>query len=67
MHDEDTLKAIEQNASGLERISGERIWSELQRILIGNFAEELMKKMLDLGLAPYIGSSSYFNFQRNPR
>lgn len=54
-HDEETLKAIQQNASGLEKISGERIWSELKRIVIGNFAAELMKKMLDVGLSPYIG------------
>ncbi len=54
-HDEATLEAIRLNASGLAQISGERIHSELYRILHGNFIEEIIKKMLDLGLGPHIG------------
>ncbi|CAD6991647.1 unnamed protein product [Ceratitis capitata] len=31
-HDEETLKAIRANVDGLARISGERIWAELQKL-----------------------------------
>ncbi|GLV42236.1 uncharacterized protein CBL_03822 [Carabus blaptoides fortunei] len=54
-HDEITLRIINQNVSGMERISGERIWSELKKILEGNFAGELIKTMLHVGLAKYCG------------
>jgi len=54
-HEEKTLEAIKANADGLLRISGERIWSELRKILEGNFAGDLMKVMLSLGIVPYIG------------
>ncbi|GLV37981.1 uncharacterized protein CBL_12293 [Carabus blaptoides fortunei] len=54
-HDEITLRIISQNVSGMERISGERIWSELKKILEGNFAGELIKTMLHVGLAKYTG------------
>jgi hypothetical protein len=40
---------------GLQQISGERIWVELKKILSGNYAGELTSKMLELGIAPYIG------------
>ena len=54
-HDEDILKTITDNADGLERISGERIWLELKKILSGNFAGELMLSLLKCGIAKYIG------------
>lgn len=54
-HDEPTIEAIKQNINGLERISGERIWSELQKILEGNYARELMEKILECGMGKYIG------------
>lgn len=54
-HDDDTLQAIRDNATGLEKISGERIWTELRKILEGRFAGELVKTMISLGLGPYIG------------
>jgi len=54
-HEEKTLEAIKSNADGLLRISGERIWSELRKILEGNFAGDLMKVMLSLSIGPYIG------------
>lgn len=37
-------------------ISGERIWSEWKKILSGRYAGQLTAKMIELGLAPYIGS-----------
>ncbi|XP_063231187.1 CCA tRNA nucleotidyltransferase 1, mitochondrial isoform X2 [Bacillus rossius redtenbacheri] len=54
-HEEKTLEAIQDNADGLKKISGERIWSELQKILEGNFAGELVKEMLKLDLGRYMG------------
>ncbi|XP_065216795.1 CCA tRNA nucleotidyltransferase 1, mitochondrial-like [Planococcus citri] len=57
-HDEKTLEAIRENGPGLQKISGERIWSELNRIIVGNFCEEIVKKMFELGLSPYMGLGS---------
>ncbi|KAK7590884.1 hypothetical protein V9T40_002497 [Parthenolecanium corni] len=54
-HDKSTLKAIADNAAGLSQISGERIWSELSRILVGNYAKDIIETMLSLGLGPHIG------------
>ncbi|KAF7268053.1 hypothetical protein GWI33_018795 [Rhynchophorus ferrugineus] len=54
-HEEQTLQSIRENAAGLEKISGERIWTELKKILEGNFAGELMETIVDCGLSEYIG------------
>jgi len=54
-HCQETLDAIRNNAKGLEIVSGERIWTELKKILSGNFAGELTLRMIDLGLGKYIG------------
>ncbi|KAF8796536.1 CCA tRNA nucleotidyltransferase 1 like protein [Argiope bruennichi] len=54
-HDSQTLEAIRKNAEGLGKISGERLWMELKKILSGNFAKEIMLRMIDLGIAPFIG------------
>lgn len=54
-HEEETLKVICANAGGLARISGERIWMELKKVLMGNFAEQLTLTMLGTGLGQYIG------------
>lgn len=54
-HDEATLATITENIGGLQQISGERIWGELQKILRGNFATELLETMLNCQMAKYIG------------
>lgn len=54
-HDSKTLQAIQSNAEGLSRISGERIWSELRKILEGNSSVTLLETILELGLGPFIG------------
>ena len=54
-HEDLTLKAIEANAAGLVKISGERIWSEWKKILEGNFGGELTLKMIHVRLSKYIG------------
>ena len=61
-HDAETLECIKTNANGLERISGERIWTELKRIVSGNKAPHLMEKMFELGLFQYYGLPA----DRNP-
>ena len=40
----------------MEIISGERIWSEWKKILAGKYAGQLTAKMIELGLAPFIGA-----------
>lgn len=54
-HDELILKTITDLGSGLQRISGERIWSELQRIILGNYALEIIEVMLKCNLGEYCG------------
>ncbi|KAL5287045.1 TRNT1 family protein [Megaselia abdita] len=53
-HDKETIEAITENISGLEKISGERIWSELRKILVGNFGLEMMEEMIKCGICKYI-------------
>ncbi|KAJ8942313.1 hypothetical protein NQ318_005305 [Aromia moschata] len=62
-HDEETLKVIKENASGLKQISGERIWTELKKILEGNFAGDLMVTIVERDIAPYIGLPSNVNVE----
>lgn len=54
-HDQHTLEIIKANAEGLQNVSGERIWMELKKTLQGNFAGDLLKTMLDVGIGQYIG------------
>lgn len=58
LHDKYILEAIQEKGSGLKQISGERIWSELSKIVEGNHGPELMKTILNLGLGPHIGFSN---------
>ncbi|XP_050813444.1 CCA tRNA nucleotidyltransferase 1, mitochondrial isoform X3 [Gopherus flavomarginatus] len=48
-HEPNTLEAIKKNAKGLAGISGERIWVELKKILVGNHVQDDVIK-LDLRL-----------------
>ncbi|XP_066554256.1 CCA tRNA nucleotidyltransferase 1, mitochondrial isoform X2 [Amia ocellicauda] len=54
-HEPETLEAIRENAKGLAGISGERIWVELKKTLVGNHAAHLIDLMYDLDVAQYIG------------
>ncbi|KAH8031830.1 hypothetical protein HPB51_020948 [Rhipicephalus microplus] len=54
-HEPETLTAIRENVGGLARISGERLWTELKKILVGNFNKELMCRIVDVGAAPFLG------------
>lgn len=54
-HDARTLEAIKENAKGLAGISGERIWTELKKILVGKYANQLIHLMYELTVTDYIG------------
>ncbi|NXG40700.1 TRNT1 nucleotidyltransferase, partial [Psilopogon haemacephalus] len=54
-HEANTLQAIKENAKGLAGISGERIWVELKKILLGNHVSHLVPLMYELDVAQYIG------------
>ncbi|XP_053157598.1 CCA tRNA nucleotidyltransferase 1, mitochondrial isoform X2 [Hemicordylus capensis] len=54
-HESQTLDAIKENAKGLAGISGERIWVELKKILVGNHVNHLVHLMYELNVAGYIG------------
>ncbi|XP_023934768.1 CCA tRNA nucleotidyltransferase 1, mitochondrial isoform X2 [Bicyclus anynana] len=54
-HDQNTLDVIKANVDGLQNVSGERIWMELKKTLQGNFAGDLLKTMLNVGIGQYIG------------
>lgn len=60
-HDEETLTAIKNNINGLEKISGERIWMEVKKIMQGNFAGDLMLEMINCGVGSYMGLPKEFD------
>lgn len=53
--DNDTLAAIQANASGLDRISGERIWAEMFKILGAPTAVEVLEKMIQTDVLKHCG------------
>lgn len=59
-HEENTLEVLKNNVKGLQNISGERIWVELKKMLQGNFAGNLLKTMIDVGVGEYIGNNICF-------
>ena len=54
-HDPETLATIRKHGDGLGGISGERIWVEVKKILIGHHAAKIIRVMVECGLAPHIG------------
>ncbi|XP_053724292.1 CCA tRNA nucleotidyltransferase 1, mitochondrial isoform X1 [Synchiropus splendidus] len=54
-HEPETLAAIRENGRGLAGISGERIWVELKKMVVGNHAAHLLELLHSLELAQYIG------------
>lgn len=57
-HETFTIDAIRENIEGLANISGERIWAELKKILMGNYGAELTRNLLEQGAAQFIGLPS---------
>ncbi|XP_007440690.1 CCA tRNA nucleotidyltransferase 1, mitochondrial isoform X2 [Python bivittatus] len=62
-HDTPTLEAIKENAKGLGGISGERIWMELKKILVGKYVNHLIRLMYELKVTDYIGLPVNGNLQ----
>lgn len=54
-HEKETLDAIGSNREGLQQLSGERVWDELKKILIGNHAGAIFEVMHQLDLLPFCG------------
>ncbi|KAM8756674.1 CCA tRNA nucleotidyltransferase 1, mitochondrial isoform 2-T2 [Acanthopagrus schlegelii] len=54
-HEPETLTAIRDNGRGLAAISGERIWVELKKMVVGNHAAHLLELMYNMELAQYTG------------
>lgn len=52
--DSQAVKAIQYNLKGLKSLSAERIWSELQKIIIGPRADEMMGMMDRYGVLPIV-------------
>lgn len=52
--DPSTLAAIDNDKTGLDKISRERIWLEIQRIVVGNHVSAILSKMREIGLFPLI-------------
>lgn len=55
--DTQDLLVIEANRHGLKNISGERIWMEMQKILVGNRANKLLHLMNEIDVLEAIGMS----------
>lgn len=56
-HEPETLAAIKENGRGLAGISGERIWVELKKMVVGNHAAHLLELIYSLELAQYMGET----------
>lgn len=54
-HEPETLEAIRKHGRGLASISGERIWVEVKKMMVGNHAAHLLELIYTLDLAQYIG------------
>ncbi|KAI1719327.1 poly A polymerase head domain-containing protein [Ditylenchus destructor] len=67
-HEEKTIEAIIKCRDGLKNISGERLWMELHKILVGRFAASVMEVMLTkCGLNSYLAlppDANVAEFQR---
>ena len=57
--DKETMSAITRNAPGLDQISGERVWSEIGKILLGRHVKEILTKMQETNTNDYIGLPLY--------
>jgi tRNA nucleotidyltransferase (CCA-adding enzyme) len=53
--DKDTLQAVKDNVQGLARVSPERIWTEIRKILVTRNPEETLAYMGSTGVGKQIG------------
>lgn len=61
--DDATLIAINENAHGLRKISRERVWSEVKRIVQHPTGPMLIKEMFAMSLSRYISMPEYWNME----
>jgi len=59
--DQETRIAVVNQAVGLESISGERIWMEMQKILSGHLVEQNLTNMVSHNVMEYIGLTPLFD------
>ena len=58
--DHDTYDAVARNAEGISKISRERIWMEMSKIVVGNNVFDLVAALFDTGLAVHMDLSSEY-------
>lgn len=56
-----TLEAISANTPGLERISRERVWSEVKRIVQHAKGPDMMWNIMNMGIFKHVGVMEYWN------
>jgi tRNA nucleotidyltransferase (CCA-adding enzyme) len=56
-----TMAAVVRNIDGLKRISGERMWLEMQRILVTGSGLRQLTRMAEIGVAAAIGLTGRFS------
>ena len=54
-HELATLRAIEENGSGLAQVSGERIWAEMAKIIAQPFHYEFFDLVYRLNIDQFMG------------
>lgn len=59
--DDKTLGAINQHAYGLAKVSRERVWSEVKRMVQHPSGPDLMKEIIAMGVYKHIGMVDYWN------
>lgn len=59
--DDETITAIQTNKAGLDQISRERVWLEMQKIVVGNHVRNILLKMNNLELFPLINLTEDFS------
>lgn len=64
-HEPETLEAIRKHGRGLASISGERIWVEVKKMMVGSHADHLLELIYSLELAQYIGEEADKHFQQH--
>ncbi|MCL4139264.1 UNVERIFIED_CONTAM: hypothetical protein GTU68_033896 [Idotea baltica] len=60
-HDPEIISSIMNNCEGLGKISGERIWIEVKKIVQGRYGGELVQKMVECKVGPQIGLPHYYD------
>jgi tRNA nucleotidyltransferase (CCA-adding enzyme) len=64
--DKHTKQCITDNANGLHKISGERIWAEMKKIIVQENGNNILELMDNMGVSQQIGSTSvYYTTDRN--